>query len=130
MQARDERAVALARKLVLKDPVARAKAFGGLLLYYLDFKTASRDGNRSRWPTAAWWSAFVQSTVKRKLDLDPKPLPTAEEALAAFVQQYGPSMAALVEVVGYGPIFEAVEKSRERWKPRHLRLLSQWRAAE
>jgi hypothetical protein len=129
VQARDERAAALAGKLVLTDPRARAQAFGGLLLYYLDFKAAGRDGNRSRWSTAEWWSDFIQSTVKRKLDVDPKPLPSAEEAISALMQQYGPSMAALVEVVGYGPIFDAVERSKERWKPRHLRLLNQWRAA-
>jgi hypothetical protein len=129
VQARDDRGVALARKLVVEDPAARARAFGGLLLYYLDFKTASRDGNRSRWPTAAWWSEFVESTAKRKLDLEPKPLPTAEEAMSAVAQQYGPVMAALVEVGGYGPLFEAVESSRVRWGPRHLRLLNNWRAA-
>lgn len=130
VQARDERAVALASKLALSDPLARARAFGSLLLYYLDFKAASRDGNRSRWATAAWWSEFVQSTVKRKLDLDPKPPPTADEAISSLVHQYGPLIAVVVEFAGYGPIVEAVERSKERWKPRHRRLLSQWWAAE
>lgn len=129
LQARDDRGVALARLLVVQDLPERARALGGLLLYYLDFKTAGRDSNRSRWVTASWWSEFVRTSVKRKLALDPKPPPTAEEAIAALVRQYGPLLAALVDVVGYGPVVEAVEGSRHRWKARHLRLMSQWKAA-
>jgi Replication initiation factor len=128
IQARDERARALADVLTIGDAEQRAALFGGLVLHYLDFREPTRDGNRSRWATAPWWSEFVLDGVKRKLCLAPKPLPSADEAIAALAQQYGPTMAAIVEVVGFGPLFDAIEASRSRWKPRHDRMRAQWRA--
>lgn len=127
VQTRNDHAAALAGMLAMGDTSARAEAFGGLLLWYLDFKEPGRDGNRSRWQTALWWSAFAHDALKRKLLLAPAPLRTADETIAALVQQYGPTLAALVEATGYGPLFEAVEGSRTRMRGKHRRMLAQWR---
>jgi phage replication initiation protein len=128
LQTRDERAVALAQMLVAGDGEQRASTLGSLVLHYLDFKEPGRDDNRSRWDTALWWSAFVQVAVKRKLCLLPEPLPTAKEALSRVEQQYGPTLAALAAVLGYGLLFEAFEGARPRWRGRHRQLLAQWQS--
>jgi Replication initiation factor len=130
IQTRDEHATALVRMLVVADSGSRAAAFGALLLWYLDFKQPGRDGNRSRWTTASWWSEFTQGALKRKLCLAPALLPSADQVLARLAQQYGPTMAALVEVIGFEPLFDAVEGSRSRQRGRHRRMVVQWRADE
>lgn len=128
VEMRNDHAAALARLLVTGDASSRAEDFGGLLLWYLDFKEPGRDVNRSRWQTAPWWSAFARDALKRKLLLAPAPLRTADDTIAALAQQYGPTLAAVVEATGYGPLFEAIEGSRSRMRGKHRRMLAQWRA--
>ncbi|MGA8416541.1 MAG: hypothetical protein WB808_07975 [Candidatus Dormiibacterota bacterium] len=42
-------------------------------------------------------------------------------------QQYGPTLAAVVEYTGYEPLFEAIEAARPRLRARHRRMLAEWR---
>jgi len=128
MQARDEHAIALAALVTVAPANERSVVFGELLLHYLDFKEPGRDGNRSRWATAPWWSDFVLSCLKRKLTLAPARLPSADEAIGNVAQQYGPTLAAVVDYAGYKPLFEAIEAARPRWRTRHRRMLAEWRA--
>jgi phage replication initiation protein len=127
MQARDEHAIGLAGLVTAAPGNERSAAFGQLLLHYLDFKDPGRDGNRSRWDTAPWWSEFVLSCLKRKLALEPARLPSADEAIGRVAQQYGPTLAAVVAYTGYEPLFEAIEAARPRLRTRHRRMLAEWR---
>ncbi len=87
MQARDEHAIALAELVAVAPGNERSAVFGQLLLHYLDFKDRGRDGNRSRWVTAPWWSEFALGCLKRKLALAPARVPSADEAIGNVAQQ-------------------------------------------
>jgi Replication initiation factor len=128
VQTRDDHATALARLLTIEDGGARSARLGALLLGYMAFKEPSRDANRSRWATAAWWSLFVGGCTKTRLLLSPARLPTAAEMIGNAVHQYGPSLATVAEVTGYGPIFDAIEGARARTGPRHQVMSARWRA--
>lgn len=128
VESRNDHATALACLLTMADRGERSVRLGALLLAYVDFKEPGRDSNRSRWATASWWSDFVGGCVKSRLSLSPTPLPTAAELIDNAVHQYGPSLATVAEITGYGPIFEGIEGARARIKPRHRVMAARWHA--
>jgi phage replication initiation protein len=128
LQARDERAAALAVALSHPDAGARTRAFCGVLLSYLDFKVAGGDSHRDRWVTAEWWSTFLDGVVKNRLQLPGAVMPTVEEALAAVLSIYGPQLAAVAETVGWGELVNRVSAQRIRWRSRHRARLLSWGA--
>jgi len=72
----------------------------GLFRNYLEFKGCrTGDSNRTRWPIAGWWAAFLSFAEKVRLSL-PAPSRTLETVKNWVTRQVAPSLALLVKAEG------------------------------
>ena len=97
IQLRRERAHALFLLLCGEDCVEDFD-LGAVLLAVLDFKQPSDDPNKSRWVTAGWWSAFVQSASKIRLSKGRVIEESVEHSLLWLKSQVAPTLAFLTSV--------------------------------
>ncbi len=89
-------------ELELKDEKAQAVAtqyaqtgkpfVAGLLRGLLDFKEATENENKSRWPTASWWAELLQRAEKVRLSM-PKTEPSMERTWNWMGKQWPRTLA-------------------------------------
>jgi len=72
------------------------RALNGFLRAYLDFKEPQADTNRRRWPTVAWWEAFLQGVAKCGPSLH-KVATTLEIKARWLLDQVATSLSMVVE---------------------------------
>lgn len=71
---------------------------GAVLLAVLDFKVPNDDTNKSRWPTAPWWSEFVQSASRIRLSKARVIEESVEKSKRWVERQVAPTLAFLLSV--------------------------------
>jgi len=98
----------------------------GLLYQLLDFKDPSSDSNKSRWPTAKWWSDFLDEIRKIKLPKE-RVRKRYEDSLAWVEKQVAPTLAMLALANGgdMGPIDKLIRKGQARIRPKHISIINE-----
>lgn len=131
LRLRRERANAAAAvfKSVKENARAAMAHLAGVVRGYIEFKTPdASDSNKRRWAPAAWWVEFLGHVEKARLTVSESKLQTAEGLRAWVSGQVAPSLALLVEVMGFDAAWaflyaESVE-GRERWNARHRAIIA------
>jgi len=121
LQARRERA----------DSLAWGYLFGadefvaGILRSYLEFKQRSGDSNKSRWPIAGWWDAFLGHVAEARL-ATAAAVRTLEGSILWLKRQVAPTLAMLVECSGgdLGPLLKVMATGQVRYRSWHRNIIA------
>ena len=68
----------------------------GILRGYLDFKERGKSDRRERWPTAAWWTAFLGTEESLRLQVAPRDV-SLEKSLQWLLRQVSPAFARVYD---------------------------------
>lgn len=129
MEIRDSRAEKLQDILLFNTNVGQV--YAQIINNYIRFLQPTNDSNRSRWPTAAWWTSLIQEVERLSLTRQPEDR-TVEDVRDWVKQQIGPSLALLVLADGgsYDDILDTIVAGKARLKEKHFRMLSGKKASE
>ncbi len=96
----------------------------GLLRGLIDFKRRAADPNKSRWPTAEWWAAFLDRADKASIAL-PREVPTVDRTKQWLDRQVAPALAFVTEADGGAVDFTywLIQSGRGRMSPYQRALL-------
>jgi len=94
----------------------------GLLLGLLDFKERVDDSNKSRWPTAAFWTDFLGTFEKVTVKVTAK-MRSAEQTRRWVFRQVAPALAVLDLVWGNNIWLSLVEDGASRLQPIHYSMV-------
>jgi phage replication initiation protein len=121
LRAKKKRAQELGRLFFQQGVAAVVRVLYG----YLDFKVKGTDSNRSRWATAAWWSAFLSVAEKLRLAVAGV-VRTLDRVRAWVVKQVAPSLAALLLAAGgdVDCLLSLVNQGRTRLRTSHRIMLA------
>lgn len=105
----------------------------GLLRGLIEFKEPGQDTNKTRWPVARWWAAFLSGFEKCKLAIT-KEKPTIEGVKDWLRRQVAPSLAFVVRAEGGAMdwLYRLLQEGGQRLSPFQQALLqadSRMRAA-
>lgn len=120
IEAKDERAQALVEAFHARGMQVVAE----YLLALLDFKEQGEHSLRSRWQTAAWWAALLDTTRKLRLRIAGT-VQTLEQVKRWLQKQVAPSLAILMMASGgdLDELLRIIEEGRYRVKPWRLARL-------
>jgi phage replication initiation protein len=95
------------------------------LLSHLDFKEPGADSNKSRWETAAWWSAFIGSVEKAPL-FGARVVRTVAQVREWVEKQVAPSLAVLfrADCGDLEPLLGVIGRGDARLRLRHQAMLA------
>jgi len=123
IEIRDERAQTLQNILLFEDQIGQV--YAKIINNYIRFLEPTDDSNRSRWPTAAWWSNLIGEIGKTSLTRKPEDR-TVEDVRSWVKQQVGPSLAVLfiADDGSLEDIMRMIMVGKTRLREKHMRLLS------
>jgi phage replication initiation protein len=128
IQARDERAHAIAR-LIVSGQYPLGHLISGILREYLRFVNQSdSDTNKWRWPISPWWDTFTQGVQNLSLSLV-APDMTIEKKATWLFSQTSKTLAQVWFAFENDPdmFMKLVEEGYLRMKPRDWQLVEQFK---
>lgn len=123
MEIKDERAEVLQNILLFENKIGGV--FTKILNNYIRFLEPTKDSNKSRWPTARWWSNLLQEVDKLSLTRKPEDR-TVEDVREWIKKQVGPSLALLVLADGgsVDEIYKIIHQGKKRLREKHIKILN------
>ncbi len=92
LETRKERAQALAEAIAKRG----AQVVPPILLSYLNFKVQGRDKRRCRWKTESWWTTFLGTTRRRRLEVAPRNV-SLEKTYRWLIRSVAPAFARVYD---------------------------------
>jgi phage replication initiation protein len=123
IEVKDDQAQAVAAEFV-QGGIARMAEY---LRTVIDFREEGEHSNRSRWPVAEWWAAFLDGASRAPITLS-RALRTVAEVRAWVERQVAPSLALLVAVTSSGGLTEInriIEQGKKRLRLDRYNLIGE-----
>lgn len=123
IETKNKQALALVKVFITEGPVAIQRDLHARLNFRMP-PAEKQDSNKSRWPSAPWWSSFLNDCEKSMVTVAPTVI-TLDDIAQNIEIQWAPNLALLMVSPRFGNdwLQKVLARGERRWDERHWDLL-------